>query len=186
MEDELIRRAQQGDAAAFRALVERYAPGAWRVARVLIPSPEQAEDALQEAWIDIWRGLPSFDTARTFRPWLLTVVGNRCRMHRRRGSPALEPLSEQVADELMDGQDTPDMIAARELDPTLHIALTRLSPDERELLALRYQADLELAEIAALYDAPLSTIKSRLYRTLARLREYLTAAATAEATETKR
>jgi len=185
MEDELICRAQHGDATAFRALVKRYTPGAWRVARVLIPNSEQAEDALQEAWIDIWRGLPTFDTTRAFRPWLLAVVGNRCRMQRRRHALRTESLSEHIADQVVDRQDVYEEAAARELDPALRIALARLTPDERELLALRYQAELELTEIAALYDAPLSTIKSRLYRILARLREYLTAGTAVEATETK-
>ena len=185
MEEELIRRAQRGDATAFRALVERYAPGAWRVARVLIADPEQAEDALQEAWIDIWHGLPSFDTTRPFRPWLLTVVGNRCRMQRRRHSLPTQSFDERIADEVVDQQDVHEEAVAHELDPALRTALARLTPDDRELLALRYHAELELAEIAALYDAPLSTIKSRLYRTLARLREYLTPGPVVEATETK-
>ncbi len=185
MEEELICRAQHGDATAFRALVERYTPGAWRVARVLIPNPEQAEDALQEAWIDIWRGLPRFDSTRPFRPWLLAVVGNRCRMQRRRHALRTEPLDERIADEVVDQHDVHEEAAARELDPALRTALARLTPDERELLALRYQAELELAEVAALYDAPLSTIKSRLYRTLARLRVYLTTDSAVEATETK-
>lgn len=185
MEDELIRRAQLGDTIAFRALVESYTPGAWRVARVLIPNTEQAEDALQEAWIDVWRGLPRFDNARPLRPWLLAIVGNRCRMQRRRHTPRTESLNEQIADEVVDQQDVYEDATARELDPALRAALRRLAPEERELLTLRYQAELELSEIAALYDAPLSTIKSRLYRTLARLRESLTAETAIEATETK-
>ena len=97
----------------------------------------------------------------------------------------LAPLNEQIADEVVDQQDVYEDATARELDPALRAALRRLAPEERELLTLRYQAELELSEIAALYDAPLSTIKSRLYRTLARLRESLTAETAIEATETK-
>ncbi len=103
MQDELIRRAQQGDTVAFRALVEAYTPGAWRVARILISDRGQAEDALQEAWVDVWRGLLRYDTARPFRPWLLAIVGNRCRMLGRRHNVPTQPL---VADTLPDPDDT--------------------------------------------------------------------------------
>lgn len=183
MRDEMIRRAQRGDTVAFRALVEAYSPGAWRVARILVRDRGQAEDALQEAWIDVWRGLPSFDTARPFHPWLLTIVGNRCRMLGRRHSLTTQPLSEDLADNLLDPHDTFALVAAREPDSALRSALARLTAEERELLALRYQAELELAEIAGLYELPLSTIKSRLYRTLAALRTQLATPATMDARE---
>ncbi len=68
MEEEIVLRAQGGDTDAFRMLVERYGPNAWRVARILLPQREQAEDALQEAWVDIWRGLPRFDVSTTTLP----------------------------------------------------------------------------------------------------------------------
>lgn len=73
MEDDLISRALQGDTVAFQAIVKRYSEVAWRVARVLLPDCQAAEDALQEAWLDVWRGLPGYSTTRPFRPWLLAV-----------------------------------------------------------------------------------------------------------------
>src|SRR5579885_3573783 len=84
MEDELIRNAQRGDTVAFQALVERYSAVAWRVARVLLPERQEAVDALQEAWLDAWRGLPSYSPTRPFLPWPLSVVATRCRMTDRR------------------------------------------------------------------------------------------------------
>jgi RNA polymerase sigma-70 factor (ECF subfamily) len=188
MHEEMIRRAQQGDTAAFRALVEAYAPGAWRVAQILMTDREQAEDALQEAWIDVWRGLPRYDAARPFRPWLLAIVGNRCRMLGRRHAIPTQSLGEDLADNLPDPHDTYADVAAREPDAALRDALACLSPEACELLELRYQAELELAEIAELYAIPLSTVKSRLYRTLAALRAQLTSAAPAalDSSETTR
>lgn len=175
MEDELIRRAQEGDTSAFRALVERFTPKAWRVARILLHEQSQAEDALQEAWIDVWRGLPHYDITRPFVPWLLAVVGNRCRMQRRRPSQSTTPLDEALVESIPDPTDAIAGIFADESDGALQTALAALSQAERELLALRYRADLELAEIAALYEMPLRTIKSRLYRSLATLRTKLSA-----------
>jgi len=188
MDEEMIRRAQQGDTTAFRALVEAYTPGAWRVARILVTDRGQAEDALQEAWIDVWRGLPRYDVARPFRPWLLAIVGNRCRMLGRRHAIPTRPLGEDLADTLLDPHDAYAEVAAREPDATLRNALACLPAEARELLELRYQAELELAEIAELYAVPLSTVKSRLYRTLATLRAQLTsvAPATLDSSETTR
>lgn len=177
MHEEMICRAQQGDTAAFRALVEAYSPGAWRVARILMADREHAEDALQEAWIDVWRGLPRYDTSRPFRPWLLAIVGNRCRMLRRRHTVSTQSLGADLADGLLDPYDSYAEVTAREPDVALQHALARLEPEARELLELRYQAELELAEIAELYGIPLSTVKSRLYRTLAVLRTQLTSMA---------
>ena len=148
MYEEMIRRAQQGDTTAFRALVEAYMPGAWRVARILVTDRGQAEDAMQEAWIDVWRGLPRYDVGRPFRPWLLAIVGNRCRMLGRRHAIPTQSLGEDLADTLLDPHDAYAEVAAREPDATLRNALACLSAEARELLELRYQAELELAEIA--------------------------------------
>jgi RNA polymerase sigma-70 factor, ECF subfamily len=147
------------------------------VAQILMTDREQAEDALQEAWIDVWRGLPRYDTARPFRPWLLAIVGNRCRMLRRRHTIPTQSLGEDLADGLLDPRDSYAEVAAREPDVALQNALGCLAPEARELLELRYQAELELAEIAELYGVPLNTVKSRLYRTLAALRAQLTSMA---------
>lgn len=174
MEEDAVLRAQGGDTEAFRVLVERYGPCAWRVARILLPQREQAEDALQEAWIDIWRGLPRFDVTRPLYPWLLAVVGNRCRMQRRRVTLPTQSLPPALSETLPDHRDEIAAVAASEPDDALRVALARLAPEERELLTLRYSADLQFAEITALYEIPLSTVKSRLYRTLALLRDRLT------------
>jgi RNA polymerase sigma-70 factor, ECF subfamily len=68
MEQEIVHRAREGDQTAFRSLVEIHAEVAWRAARVLLPDRAGAEDAVQEAWLDAWRGLPRFDPVRPFRP----------------------------------------------------------------------------------------------------------------------
>lgn len=185
MEEDLIRRAQAGDTTAFRALVERYTPIVWQLVRVLISDSGQAEDALQEAWIDTWRGLPQFDATRPLRPWLLTVAANRCRMMTRRPHPRTLALSEDIAGSLPDtGRDAEETSAPSQCEG-LRTALAALPPEQRRVIALRYQAELDLAEIAALCRLPLSTVKSRLYRALAALRAHLLApSSTSAPTET--
>jgi len=84
MEDNIIQRAQMGDQVAFQQLIETYNTIAWRTAQVMLPDRATVEDVIQEVWLDVWRGLPRFQQDRQFRPWLLTIVANRCRMATRR------------------------------------------------------------------------------------------------------
>ena len=170
MEESLIISAQQGDAEAFQALVERYSDVAWRVARVWLPDRQTAEDGLQEAWLAVWYALPSYSTKRPFRPWLLTVVANRCRMvYRRQPERTIQLLPEQA-----EGIGAPTNVEAdileKERDRELVARLTVLSAEQRRVLELRFFADLELTEIAMMMKSPLGTVKSRLNRALAALR----------------
>src|SRR5689334_13753456 len=87
LEEDLVRRAQAGEQQAFRQLVELHALLVERTARALLADRGLAEEAAQEAWLDAWRSLPRFQAGRPFRPWLLTIVANRCRMQARRRPP---------------------------------------------------------------------------------------------------
>jgi RNA polymerase sigma-70 factor (ECF subfamily) len=148
-ESDVIARAQAGDRDAFRLLVEEYAPLGSRTARVLLANPADAEDAVQEAWVDAWRALPRFQVGRPFRPWLLTLVANRCRMKARRHNP------EVAYDEGMADERAAEMEAGSEYDGELQEALDELEPEQRRVLALRFYADLQLDEIAEVMDVPL-------------------------------
>jgi RNA polymerase sigma-70 factor (ECF subfamily) len=84
MPDDLIQRAQAGDPVAFQQIVHAYTPLVWRLVLTLIADRALVEDIVQDAWLNAWRGLPRFDPRRPLRPWLLTIVANRCRMSNRR------------------------------------------------------------------------------------------------------
>jgi RNA polymerase sigma-70 factor (ECF subfamily) len=173
MEDELICRAQTGDHAAFRQLVETYMQVAWRTAQAMLAERSSAEDVLQEVWIDVWRGLPGFERQRPFRPWLLTIVAHRCRMAARRRVLPTVPLEVEHEEALPGSDDVAEHILRLEADAAVHAALRLLPADQQRVLALRYFANLELSEIALVTGKPLGTIKSRLHRSLAALRERL-------------
>jgi len=173
MEEALLAGARAGDAAAFGRLVEAYSPLAWRTARALLPDRAAAEDAVQEAWIDAWRGLPGFDPSRPFRPWLLAIVANRCRMIARRRTLPTIALGDDEVEHAPGEDDVAGALLRREADAELAAALARLTVEQRRLLELRYFAELELAEIAIVLGAPLGTVKSRLHRALAALRKTL-------------
>lgn len=172
IEESIVLRAQRGDSQAFQQIVEEYHGIAWRTARVLLGDSALAEDILQEAWIDVWRGLPRLQHRQTIRSWLLTVIANRCRMALRRPAPAAVSLeSEQdvlhVPDEV---EGILERISRQETYASLRTALAGLPADQRRVLELRYFADLELNEIALVASLPLGTVKSRLHRALHTLR----------------
>src|SRR6188472_29001 len=89
-------RAQSGDKDAFRSLVETYSSLAERTARVLLSNRSDAEDAAQEAWLDAWKAMPRFQVERPFRPWLLTIVANRCRMKARKHDLMTTPYDDEL------------------------------------------------------------------------------------------
>jgi RNA polymerase sigma factor (sigma-70 family) len=168
--DDLIRRAQHHDHEAFRQIVERYHDLVARTARSLLGNRALAEDAAQEAWLDVWRGLSRFQSGAAFRPWLLAIVANRCRMLMRRAALATTTLEDGEAMLLPSADDVVWSAIRRETGKEILTALKTLSPEHRRVLALRYFADLDIGEIAAVLGIPDGTVKSRLHRALANIR----------------
>lgn len=173
MEDTIIQRAQMGDQLAFQQLIETYNALAWRTAQVLLPNQAAVEDVIQEAWLDVWRGLARFQLDRPFRPWLLAIVANRCHMTTRRRQAALQPLDSAEAEQLVSVEDVLEQVLRLEEDIELQCALEIVSAEQRRVLELRFFADLDLHEIALITNTPLGTVKSRLHRALSRLRQHL-------------
>jgi RNA polymerase sigma factor (sigma-70 family) len=170
-EIDLIRSAQAADQEAFRALVERYRLPVLRTARILLADSTLAEDVAQEAWVNAWRALGQFNPERPFRPWILRIVANCCRMElrRRHGTDAALDLVEPA--QLSDQSDLLADVVRREEYEALDDAISSLPPAQRQIVALRYRADLDLGEIALVTGLPLGTVKSRLSRALTAIRE---------------
>ncbi len=170
MEETIIHRAQTGDQWAFQQLVEMYHDVAWRTARVLLSDRSVAEDALQDAWIDVWRGLPRFQANRPFRPWLLTIIANRCRMTARCHNLPTTPLDNSEIDGLLNVDDVLKYVLYQERRAELQVALATLPSEQQRVLGLRFFAGLELHEIALVTTVPVGTVKSRIHRALNGLR----------------
>ncbi len=173
LDERIIQHAQSGNQQAFQQLIEMYHPIAWRTARVLLPERTAIEDVMQEVWLDVWRGLPRFQRERQFRPWLLTIVANRCRMLLRRHRLSTLPLDNVEMEPLIAVDTVLEHILRLEVDGELQLALETLSAEQRRVLELRFFADLDLSEIALITNAPLGTVKSRLHRALHNLRAHL-------------
>ena len=185
-EEALVRRAQEGDDAAFDALVVSALPGTYRFLRGLGASQEDAEDAAQEAFVRAWKALKRFDAARPFKPWLYQIAKNAYRdmARRRRAIPASDLAREYVSDDASDAMDTmrefsdpaplPDELFASEESRTqVRAALAELAPGEQNILSLRYDAGFSFEEIAETLEKPAGTIRSIHHRALARLRRML-------------
>lgn len=170
-ESRLIQRILAGDQAAFQHLIETYRHLAWRTISVLSPNRMVAEDTLQDVWTDVWRGLPTFQRERAFRPWLLTIVTNRCYKNARRPVPVQQPLDTLAPEQAVATDEAPDRWLQLETRQELRTLLMSLPNEQQRVLELRYFADLDLAEIALVMETSVGTVKSRLHRALRHLRE---------------
>lgn len=174
-ERELIRRAGQGDQEAFRQLVETYQAPAYRLAlRMCGGDAALAEDAAQEAFLAAWRGLPRFRGDSRFSTWLYRLTTNAAidYLRREKRHRAADDIAEL---ELPDDAPTMQELSERaETQSRVRRALSRLSDEHRQVLLLRYMQELDYGEIAAALEVSEGTVKSRINRAKARLRELLT------------
>ena len=173
-EKDLICRAARGDAEAFRQLVEAYQTPAYRLAARMC-GPDSAEDVTQEAFLAAWRALPEFRGDCRFSTWLYRLVSNAAidclrREKKHRDTGDVDDL------ELPDGGPSPQELAERsDTRDAVRRALDRLSPEHRQVLLLRFMQELDYGEIARALDVSEGTVKSRINRAKARLREMLAA-----------
>lgn len=162
-----VALAAAGDEAAFAQLVAAYHADMARVALVICGDRALAEDSVQSAWLIAWRKLNSLRNPDRVRSWLLSVTANESRqLVRRRHGPVVD-ISPEVPD---DPSGDPSMGVER-LD--LRRALSRLSPDDRTVLAMHYAADLGSDELAVAVGVSPSAARKRLSRAIGRLREEL-------------
>jgi RNA polymerase sigma-70 factor (ECF subfamily) len=164
--DALITRAQRGDRQALRELLVRHRGDVTRVAfRVLGPSAD-LEDVVQEALVQIYRSLPSYQGHAKFTTWLYRVVTNVARMHlrRQRSRPQLTSTSSESLERHPSATAHPDADAERnERLDALYNHLSALSDKKRTVLVLHDLTGLGASEIAEIVGAPVLTVRTRLF-----------------------
>jgi RNA polymerase sigma factor (sigma-70 family) len=167
-ETELVDAARQGDVDAFTTLVGRYRSRALRLAYGI--AGDEAEDAVQDAFVKAFRALDKFRADAAFRPWLFTVVANEAR-NRRRSMSRRTKLELRVSRQpRLDGPAADEVAARHEQRRRLLDAVAALPDSYREVVALRYFAALSEIETAEVLACPVGTAKSRLSRALDLLR----------------
>lgn len=170
-DDELVARSRTGDVAAFARLVDLHQAVAHRVAAAVLGSGEESDDVVQEAFVRAFTRLHQLDD-RPFRPWLVGIVANEAR-NRRRSRGRRDALVLRVAARAATAEDAADpsvFAEAHDAQRRLAAAVALLPERDREVVALRYFAELSEAETAAALGCPAGTVKSRLSRALGRLR----------------
>jgi len=182
-EPELIERSRQGDLEAFNAIVAAYQDQVYGLCLRMLGSPAAAEDAAQEAFLSAYRNVARM-RGPSLRSWLLRIAANACidelRRRKRRPQVSLDAPGPYEDDdrgiELPDAEAGPEQLALRgELWRALHQELERLPVDQRLAVILCDIEGLSYEEIASSMDASLGTVKSRISRGRARLREQLRA-----------
>ncbi len=172
---ELVERARHGDAAAYEELVRRYQEVAVRTAYLVAGSGVDVEGVAQEAFVKAYYALPRFRPGALFRPWLLRIVANEASNRRksfgRSAGLALRWLAAQSAENVAPSPE--DAVLAAESRASLLAALNALREDDRLVIGYRYFLGLGEEEMAAALGCARGTVKSRLSRSLARLREKL-------------
>jgi RNA polymerase sigma-70 factor (ECF subfamily) len=178
--EDLIRRFQRGQPRAFEALYDRFKDYVYRTALFVTRNGDEAEDAAQEAFLDVLRALPRYrvDGPARFETWLYRVTVNRCRsrMRRKRLPSAewddieerLERLPEKAP------QHEPEKETLRqERAVALWKSVDGLPEGHRAVIVLRYQQEMSYSEIAQTLGISEGTVKSRLYHAHRKLKSAL-------------
>lgn len=163
----IVLRCQLGERAAFHELAARWSAPLHRYATRLVNDPHDAMDLAQEVWLRVLRGIGGLRDPERVRPWIFGIA-HRCASDRLRAAYALESSSAEL-DTLPSAIDLADPDLSRDLEG----ALGALPVVEREATLLFYIEGLTLVEIAAALGAPLGTVKSRLFRARAIIRQQL-------------
>ncbi len=179
-DEELLADFARGDELAFEELLRRYERELFAFLRRFLSDPTLAEDVFQEAFLQVYRSVRSFDSTRRFRPWLFTIAANKARDYLRVDGRRTIYSLDAIA-----GLDEPEAniaelaahevpVAQRMMDQeqgaAVQAVLARLPAKDRELLLLSYFHRFAYGQIAEMLHLPLGTVKSRLHVALARFR----------------
>jgi RNA polymerase sigma-70 factor, ECF subfamily len=176
---QLIKNYFKGDEAAFEALLSRYLPLVYGIARQYVGDSHRASDIAQETFIKAWRNLKKFDRERSFGAWIGVIAKHTALdwLRRREEIPFSQFVSdtdENFIENIPDG--ALSMSKALEQKEGAEIAgtfIAELPEDYRTVVSLRHENDLTFREIARRLKAPLNTVKSRYRRALIVLKKQI-------------
>ncbi len=180
---ELAARAGRGDTAAFEALMRRHNRTLFRTARAILRDDAEAEDALQEAYLQAYHALPGFRAEARFTTWMVRIVANEALMRLRKETRRAQIVPMQSADatpgleELADTtreKNRPEPSAERaEMRRLLERQIDLLPDAYRTVFMLRAVEELPAEEVAAVLQIPEATVRTRFFRARSLLREAL-------------
>jgi RNA polymerase sigma-70 factor (ECF subfamily) len=174
VEQALIDRIVLGDEAALRELYELLAPRAYAIALKVLKDPAEAEEVLQDTFLEVWRSATRFDPARAAADrWVATMVRTRSidRLRKRNSRDRMLAGASQV---VPPKRPTPeDLLSTSQVGVRVRKALSELPNEQRRALELAYFEGLSQSEIAAATATPLGTVKTRMRLAMIKLAETL-------------
>lgn len=180
-ENQLIRAAQAGDQQALRELVSQYSETVYKFAFKVCRSEDDAEDTLQDAFLNILKALKSFNHKSNFSTWIYRIVSNSCLMKWRKEKrerwesfERLDNPEERIQDSYKHWPDSPaEALLNHELQEKMDQAILDLPPIYRLAFVLKDLEGLKLEEVAQTLDISLPAAKARLRRARLFLRDRL-------------
>ncbi|ADL50020.1 RNA polymerase sigma factor [Clostridium cellulovorans] len=161
---DFVQKSKNGDISAFMELLKEKESLIYNIAFSYTKNPYDAEDCISEASIKAFDKLKQLRSEEKFYCWFISILINVCRKNVKTSkSPSSEEDLHNIRDEFS-YQSVDDKLIIEDL-------LCKLKEDDREIIVLRYLKDYSIKDIAMIMDMPLSTIKTRIYRSLAYLRE---------------
>jgi RNA polymerase sigma-70 factor, ECF subfamily len=163
----LVHAARSGDVRAFAALVDTYYARCLRFALHMLSSRADAEEAVQDTFVRVYKALPKYEEREAFEPWLFRILANRCRTAgaRERRHAELVEYGEVPERAAWSGHDT--AIAWRE---EIGLALAALPEEQREAFLMRHVEDLSYEDMSVATGAGVSALKMRVKRACDALR----------------
>lgn len=172
--ESILRRIASGEQSAVQDCIDQYGRLVWSLSRRLAPSLPDAEDAVQEIFIDLWKNAERFDASRSSESAFVAMIARRRlidRLRRQQRQPAVESLSEEGAVATVAARVvTPDTCAEAALAAE---AIEALRGDQRRVLQLAIYQGLTHSEIARETGVPLGTVKTHVRRGLQAIRKVL-------------
>lgn len=180
-DETLIARIRTGDASAYEVVLRRYNRRLFRVTRSILRDDDDAQDAMQEAYVRAFTNLGDYRTPGNFGAWLTRIAVNEALMKKRRDkryaphdAASLHDEDDAAAEELAPGPGTEDLAANGELRHLIEAAVDRLPEGFRTVFVLRAIEQLSIEETATCLDIPVATVKTRFHRARGLMQQALT------------
>ena len=166
MDRELVRRAREGDEAAFETLAMVSHARLYRLARGILRDGDQADDAVQRTLVQMWRKLRQLRDPERFEAWTYRLLVNACYDEARQSR---DRIREVPVDDIREPAGPDELHTVEDIDE-LERGFGRLSLEHRSVVVLRYLLDLSIEQMAEVLDVPGGTVSSRLHRAMTELR----------------
>jgi len=178
-DEELVSQAS-ADEKALDILVKRYTDNIYNFVFHYLGNSTDSEDVVQEVFVKVWKNLKKFDSSKKFKTWLFTIAKNTAVDFLRKKKMAVfsdfvdSEGNDFIAENITDQSLTADLMFDNNLTvDNLKQAVQKLDKEDRSIISLYFNDGFNFREIAEILDKPLNTVKSRLRRSLARLKAIL-------------